>query len=82
MTSLLDSWIHHRRIRILLQKLRKSTIHDEDPPNRRIPPTRSHLPATNHNDKELTMRQRNQRLRWQREKTIQSLRDSVGSDRH
>jgi hypothetical protein len=82
MTSLLDSWIEHRRIRVLSRKLRESTIHDEDPPNRRIPATLPHLPTAKHIDNEITMRQRNQRLRRRREERIRSLRDTDESDIH
>jgi len=84
MTSLLDSRVHHRRIRILSRKAQESIVHDEDPPNRRFPLTPSHTvsPATSDNSEELTARQRGQRLRRQREKAVREFRDAHESDEH
>lgn len=82
MTSLLNSQIEHCLIRVLLGKLHASTIHDENPPNRRIPATFHHLPTAKHIDDEIKMQQRNQRLCRQRKERIWSLWDTDESDIH
>ena len=37
MTSLLESRLHHHRVRTLSRKARESEIHEQEPPNRRLP---------------------------------------------
>jgi hypothetical protein len=70
MSSLPESRIHHRWIRILPRKVQESNIHDEEPARRRIPAETSPSAPTRNNEDGLTRRQRSQRERRRKEKSM------------
>jgi hypothetical protein len=77
MTTLLDSRVHHRRIRILSRKAQESIVLNEEPSKRKSPVMSRVSVATKNIGDQLTARQRSQRQRRQREANIQKALKTV-----
>ena len=70
MSTLLESRINHRHVRLLPRKARESEIINEEPLRRRLPLLM--CPETNNDTDELTRRQRSQRERRRKEKELRT----------
>jgi hypothetical protein len=82
MTTLLESRTHHHRLRVLSRKAQESLTHDEEPSKRRSPAVPPDSRSTNDDVGEslITRRQRSQRLRRQKEKSLRLARELTVDD--
>ena len=78
MSTLLESRLHHHRVRVLSRRARESEVFEDDTPNRRLVRlstlTNPHSSlAGNDEGFFLTRRQRSQKEHWERERNLQQV---------